>query len=86
MGVPVPGTTVRCGAGRRLAHLAAIRKGIKNAGRYHPLHVKIAQQLIANNAVDIAVKDIPDFIHGSTTLEIENTTVVVGRPTNWWAL
>lgn len=70
MGVTIPGTTV-CG----VALAAAIgafggnpQKGLKTLEDITPLHVEMAQQLIANNAVDIAVKETPDFIHLDLTL------------------
>ncbi|HBV5503891.1 TPA: serine dehydratase subunit alpha family protein [Klebsiella aerogenes] len=85
MGVTIPGTTV-CG----VALAAAIgafggnpQKGLKTLEDITPLHVEMAQQLIANNAVDIAVKETPDFIHLDLTLSAgENICRVVVKGTH----
>lgn len=85
MGVTIPGTTV-CG----VALAAAIgafggnpQKGLKTLEDITPLHVEMAQQLIVNNAVDIAVKETPDFIHLDLTLSAgENICRVVVKGTH----
>ncbi|EPP2807581.1 serine dehydratase subunit alpha family protein [Klebsiella aerogenes] len=85
MGVTIPGTTV-CG----VALAAAIgafggnpQKGLKTLEDITPLHVEMAQKLIANNAVDIAVEETPDFIHLDLTLSAgENNCRVVVKGTH----
>ncbi|MBM5569801.1 serine dehydratase subunit alpha family protein, partial [Klebsiella quasipneumoniae] len=80
MGVTIPGTTV-C-----VVPLAAAigafggdpQKGLKTLEDITPRHVEMAQKLIANNAVDIAVEETPDFIHLDLTLSAgENCCRVV---------
>lgn len=67
----------------QLAHLAATRKGIKTLEDITPRHVEMAQKLIANNAVDIAVEETPDFIHLDLTLSAgENCCRVVVKGTH----
>ncbi|MGG7983954.1 L-serine ammonia-lyase, iron-sulfur-dependent, subunit alpha [Klebsiella aerogenes] len=85
MGVTIPGTAV-CG----VALAAAIgafggnpQKGLKTLEDITPLHVEMAQKLIANNAVDIAVEETPDFIHLDLTLSAgENNCRVVVKGTH----
>ncbi|MEQ0267854.1 L-serine ammonia-lyase, iron-sulfur-dependent, subunit alpha [Klebsiella sp. CN_Kp073] len=85
MGVTIPGTAV-CG----VALAAAIgafggdpQKGLKTLEDITPLHVEMAQKLIANHAVDITVKETPDFIHLDLTLsDGENTCRVVVKGTH----
>lgn len=87
MGVTIPGTTV-CGVPLAAA-IGAFggdsQKGLKTLEDITPRHVEMAQKLIANNAVDIAVEETPDFIHLDLTLSAgENycRVVVKGTHTN----
>ena len=87
MGVTIPGTTV-CGVPLAAA-IGAFggdpQKGLKTLEDITPRHVEMAQKLIANNAVDIAVEETPDFIHLDLTLSAgENCcrVVVKGPHTN----
>ncbi|HHO8419613.1 TPA: serine dehydratase subunit alpha family protein [Klebsiella pneumoniae] len=85
MGVTIPGTTV-CGV--PLAAAIGVfggdpQKGLKTLEDITPRHVEMAQKLIANNAVDIAVEETPDFIHLDLTLSAgENCCRVVVKGTH----
>lgn len=85
MGVTIPGTTV-CGVPLAAA-IGAFggdpQKGLKTLEDITPRHVEMAQKLIANNAVDIAVEETPDFIHLDLTLSAgENCCRVVVKGTH----
>lgn len=85
MGVTIPGTTV-CGVPLAAA-IGAFggdpQKGLKTLEDITPQHVEMAQKLIANNAVDIAVEETPDFIHLDLTLSAgENCCRVVVKGTH----
>ncbi|EPY5156990.1 serine dehydratase subunit alpha family protein [Klebsiella pneumoniae] len=87
MGVTIPGTTV-CGVPLAAA-IGAFggdpQKGLKTLEDITPQHVEMAQKLIANNAVDIAVEETPDFIHLDLTLSAGDNccrVVVKGTHTN----
>lgn len=85
MGVTIPGTTV-CGVPLAAA-IGAFggdpQKGLKTLEDITPRHVEMAQKLIANNAVDIAVEETPDFIHLDLTLSAgENCCRVVIKGTH----
>ncbi|HEE5076659.1 TPA: serine dehydratase subunit alpha family protein [Klebsiella pneumoniae] len=85
MGVTIPGSTV-CGVPLAAA-IGAFggdpQKGLKTLEDITPRHVEMAQKLIANNAVDIAVEETPDFIHLDLTLSAgENCCRVVVKGTH----
>ncbi|MGK2045924.1 serine dehydratase subunit alpha family protein [Klebsiella pneumoniae] len=85
MGVTIPGTTV-CGVPLAAA-IGAFggdpQKGLKTLEDITPRHVEMAQKLIANNAVDIAVEETLDFIHLDLTLSAgENCCRVVVKGTH----
>lgn len=85
MGVTIPGTTV-CGVPLAAA-IGAFggdpQKGLKTLEDITPRHVEMAQKLIANNAVDIAVEETQDFIHLDLTLSAgENCCRVVVKGTH----
>ncbi len=78
-GVPLAAAIVRIW--RRPA-----KKGLKTLEDITPRHVEMAQKLIANNAVDIAVEETPDFIHLDLTLSLARIAVVSWskEPTPTW--
>jgi L-cysteine desulfidase len=89
MGVTIPGTTV-CGVPLAAA-IGAFggdpQKGLKTLEDITPRHVEMAQKLIANNAVDIAVEETPDFIHLDLTSLLARIAVVSWskEPTPTWS-